>query len=421
MESQNPWWKGEEDDIYEEWENSKIKWIPETIKRISIKPFSLHFLVGPRQVGKTTLLKIFIHNMLEKRKAKELFYYSCDELSDYRELGEVIDNYYSARDEWGIKNSIILLDEITFVEDWYRAIKSRIDKKKFKNDVLIITGSSSIELLRQKELFPGRRGSGGDVYLLPIDFAEYVRLFGKIDSKQYDIQKVRSAMKANSLFSESVQSLFLKYLKTGGFPLPIVEFFTRGKISNRSIRTYLDWLKGDWRKIGRSDRYMKEVIAYILKARVTPVSWLNLARETSINSPHTAQSYVETLDNLFAVKILNMISPNSKVLYRKNKKIHPMDPFIYQVFSYYTNETVLDETIVESCVASHLARISDVYFWRNSSEVDAISIIGEEQVGFEVKWGIGRWKKPMHLKKVFLLDKKNLPLFLCSARWDTDH
>lgn len=88
MEDQNPWWKGEEDEVYEGWKTSEIKWIPELIKEISLKPFSLHFLVGPRQVGKTTLLKIFIQNLLKRSEAKGIFYYSCDELSDYRELGK---------------------------------------------------------------------------------------------------------------------------------------------------------------------------------------------------------------------------------------------------------------------------------------------------------------------------------------------
>ncbi len=418
MENQNPWWKKEEDEAYIEWRESKIKWIPESINNITLKPYSLNFLVGPRQVGKTTLLKILIQNQLKKRKPKEIFYYSCDELIDHRELGEEIDNYYSARKEWGIKNSIIILDEITFVDEWHRAIKARIDRKKFKNDVIIITGSASMELLEKKEQFPGRRGHGKDIYLLPMDFSEYAKTFGEINLKQTPIKDIEKTMKANSMFTQSINQLFTKYLKTGGFPVSIKELHEKNKITNKSIKTHLDALKGDWRKIGKSDRYMKEITAYILKARATPISWLNIAKETSINSPHTTQNYVETLEKLFAVKTLNMISPDHKILYRKNKKMHFTDPLTNQIFSYYTKEEVLEETIVESTLASHLSRISDTHFWRNTSEVDAILIINKEQVGFEVKWGVGHWKKPQHIKKCFLLDKKKLPLFLCSVKWN---
>lgn len=180
--------------------------------------------------------------------------------------------------------------------------------------------------MKQKELFPGRRGHGRDMYFFPLDFSEYIRIFGKTDLKQTligDIRNVDKAMKGNSMFSETIYSLFLRYLRTGGFPLPIREFFEKKKVSNKTIKIYLDWLKGDWRKIGKSDRYMKEVVTYILKARASPISWPN----------------------------------------------------------------------------------------------NAISVINNEQVGFEVKWGMGHWKKPMHLKKVLLLDKDSLSLFLCSVKW----
>lgn len=417
MESQNPWWKKEEDETYEEWKTSEIKWTPEIIKDITTKPYSLHFLIGPRQVGKTTTLKILTQNLLKKKEPKQIFYYSCDELTDHKELGEIIDNYQTARKEWGIKKSILMLDEITFVNEWHRAIKARIDRKKFTNDVIIITGSASIELLKQKERFPGRRGHGKDIRFYPLDFSEYTLLFGKINLKQHKIKDAEKAMKANSMFSQTIQRLFTKYLKTGGFPLPIKELHTKNKITNKTLKTYLDWLKGDWRQIGKSDRHMKEIIAYILKARVSPVSWLSITQETSINSPHTTQSYVETLEDLFAVKTLNMISPDYKILYRKNKKIHFIDPLLYHIFSYYTQEEVLEETIVESAVISHLTRIADTYFWRNTSEVDAISIIDEKQIGFEVKWGVRPWKKPRHLEKAVLLNKNNLPPFLCSVKW----
>ncbi|WP_289230765.1 hypothetical protein [Candidatus Korarchaeum cryptofilum] len=61
MEEQNPWWKGKDlvknDPDLRKWLNSKIKWVPEIINDVSLEPFSLNFIFGPRQVGKTTLIK----------------------------------------------------------------------------------------------------------------------------------------------------------------------------------------------------------------------------------------------------------------------------------------------------------------------------------------------------------------------------
>ncbi|HIE41139.1 MAG TPA: ATP-binding protein, partial [Candidatus Aenigmarchaeota archaeon] len=334
-------------------------------------------------------------------------------------IGEILDNYLSAKKEWNIKNSFIFLDEITFVDEWWRIIKFRIDKGLFRNDVLTITSSCSLELLKQKEYFPGRRGKGKDIYFFPLDFSTYVEIFGNVELKKIPINKIKKVefpMKINSLYKNRINKLFNSYLKTGGFPIPIKEFFTQGKVSVYAKKVYLDWLKSDWRKVGKSDKYMKEVISYILRSRLSPISWLSISKDTSLASPHTAQSYIESLEDLFVAKVLNIITPESRVLYRKNKKIHLTDPFLYNTLAYFSGEKVLEETIVESVVASHLSRVADVYFWKNKSEVDIVTKIDKEQVGIEVKWGFKKSRKPKHLR-LLSLTKDKLPLFLGSIDW----
>jgi len=97
---------------------------------------------------------IYIHDVLLKRlNPKAIFYLAGDEISEYREFGGILDLHLKAKEEWKIKTAYILLDEITFVEDWWRAIKSRIDLGKFKRDVIYISGSANIEVLKQKEDF----------------------------------------------------------------------------------------------------------------------------------------------------------------------------------------------------------------------------------------------------------------------------
>jgi predicted AAA+ superfamily ATPase len=79
-------------------ERGKIKWIPLCIDEISLKPFSLNFVFGPRQVGKTTLLKLLIKKLLEQGIEKErIFYFRCDKLADYKELDEVLKTYFEFR------------------------------------------------------------------------------------------------------------------------------------------------------------------------------------------------------------------------------------------------------------------------------------------------------------------------------------
>jgi len=60
IEDYNPWWVSRdrigEVEAYRRFEESDVRWIPDVVDRLSLRPFSLNFVFGPRQVGKTTAL-----------------------------------------------------------------------------------------------------------------------------------------------------------------------------------------------------------------------------------------------------------------------------------------------------------------------------------------------------------------------------
>ncbi|MBN1539447.1 MAG: ATP-binding protein [Candidatus Thermoplasmatota archaeon] len=414
MDRQNPWWRGEKDPHLEEWKNSPIKWVPTLLEDLSTDGFALHFMIGPRQVGKTTLVKLLIQRELQKRDPRSIFYYSCDELVTHSELGEVLDSYTSMRDEIGIDRSLILLDEITFVDGWWRAVKARIDRGVFRNDTLIVTGSASMGLLDHIDTFPGRRGKGKDHVMHPLSFSEYCRSIGNANVITGGIGELKVNATKNRTYAEHLGRLWNRYLITGGFPRPIIDHYRDGKVSEITKRSLIDWLRGDWAKAGKSDSYMKEVIRYIFRARGTPVSWNSISSETSINSPHTARTYVEVLRDIFAVNTLDLISADGRINYRKNRKIHISDPFVHRVLSEYVNEKVDEGWLVEGVAASLLGRGRETYYFKNGTESDVVVLDDGKQIGFEITKGIKSWKKPWHLKEAFLIDRENIHLYMAS-------
>jgi predicted AAA+ superfamily ATPase len=222
------------------------------------------------------------------------------------------------------------------------------------------------------------------------------------------------AVAANAMFSDRLGHLFDQYIASGGFPLAIQDLSHHGRVTTETERTYLDWMRGDWAKAGKSDRYMKEVLSCISRARGTPVSWNGITSETSIDSPHTTRSYVEVLEGMYAAQILHNLRPDGRVEYRKNKKVHLTDPFIMRLVSHYTGEDHSREWAMEAVTASHVARRAEVYYWRGKTECDVVALLDGRQVGFEVKSGIGRWKPPWHLRGSHLLDRENMPAYLSS-------
>lgn len=201
---------------------------------------------------------------------------------------------------------------------------------------------------------------------------------------------------------------------TGGFPLAILERTVRKKIGEQPRRALLDGFRSDLSKSGKNESTMKEVIAYLINARAEPISWLSIAKNTSIASLNTAKSYGELLKDLMVVTILEYVDASGKIIHRKNRKVHFIDPFLYNVLAEYTRVEPNTEALVEGVVASHIARRFRVHYWRNSGGVDCVVFENGESYGFEVKWNVKHATRPRWVSKFMTLNKENLPLFLVS-------
>ncbi len=392
--------------------------MPNILNEINLSPFALHIILGPRQVGKTTAIKLLIKKLIEKEEARSIFYFNCEELKDYKELIDVLETYIEFRNKNGIKKSFIFLDEITSPDEWYRGIKSMIDKGKFAKDVLILTGSSSISIKRQAELFPGRRGKGKDFILLPLSFRDFIKImkpeiYEKIPSiKELNAKELLEKSVHALLFKKELNILLEKYFYYGGFPL---------SLENReeAKRTYLSWIKTEVLKSERSDSIAREIIKSLLEKLQTPVSWEGIAKEIEIKSPKTVSAYLHLLRSMFSLILLYHIDISKKTIkFGKNKKIHFIDPLLFDVFENWCMVRIKNKesAIAESLVATHLARYltkkynttlldENLGYWKNSSEVDVI--LNEKVLkGFEIKWAEKFIiKQPKNLKEFVVISK----------------
>ncbi|MGQ9597220.1 MAG: hypothetical protein ACUVQY_10440 [Thermoproteota archaeon] len=70
--------------------------------------------------------------------------------------------------------------------------------------------------------------------------------------------------------------------------------------------------------------------------------------------------------------------------------------------------------MLESLVATHLARKYPVFYWRNRTGIDVVVKAGQRQIGVEVKTRLGSWVKPRHLRDVLIVTREEVPLFLAS-------
>ncbi len=410
---QNAWWKDkrliEEDYDIVKWKERKYHWTPELVGSITLEPFSLHILLGPRQVGKTTTLKLLIRKLLEDRDPRSLFYFNCEELADYKELLEVLETYLELKDKSKIKSSCIFLDEITSPAEWYRAIKSLVDRGRLKDDVVVLTGSTSISVKRQTELFPGRRGKGRDYLLLPLSFREFIKvmspqLYEKISPvERITTEELEEKSIQAMVFIKELNSLLEKYFNYGGFPLALEE-------KEEAKKAYLSWIKTGILKSGRSDIIAREILKSLLEKLQTPVSWEGISKEIEIKSPKTVAKYVELLRSMFALIVLYHVDISARTIkFGKNKKIHFIDPLLLEIFEEWCMVRLKnrESILAESSVATHLSGIvENIFYWRNSSEVDVVINDEDGLKGFEVKWSDKfTASRPKNLKEFIIISK----------------
>lgn len=402
----NPWWKGKEyikeDKNIKEFEEKQYKWHPELLEKIDLKPDNIFTLRGPRQVGKTTLVKLLIKKLLDKEDEKSVFFWNCDELLDFRELASILREYLEFSKVNNIKEKYIFLDEISRVRNWQRAIKALRDSGELSNCCLVLTGSHTLDIKYSIERLPGRIGKiGKDFVLLPLSFSDYIKLIKphiakKIKKiKKLSVQEINNKINNAKIFDSEIAILFKQYLITGGFPLVINEFFSNKKIPDYVYELYLRWVIGDIVKWGKQERILTQLLSSVISKQSSAISWDSLAKESEIKSHKTVSSYVECLENMFVLLTLYFLDPNKKMPdFNKNKKLYFFDPFIYHVFNkkIYFKENEISSSLIEATTISNLARLTyggsfpNIYYWKNKKEVDALLKIKKEIFPVEVKY-----------------------------------
>ncbi|RLE44066.1 ATP-binding protein [Candidatus Woesearchaeota archaeon] len=379
----NPWWEErtweKKDKHLREFEYMPIKWIPKWISKLSMKPFSLNFIIGPRRVGKTTGIKLLLRELMKSANPFQILYLDLELITDLKELRDAFLYYFRLRKERGVRKSFIFLDEVSRLYEWHRIVKGFIDLGEFKRDVLVISGSCSINLLKHAESFAGRRGHGKDVFVLPLSFKEFVEV-----------------SKVNPLREDMLKTAFKDYTVVGGFPQSINRL-TRGEELIKAFEVEIT-------RYDLSVEIAKQILSTIFELAPSAVSFNAIASKIG-KSNKTVESYLETFQDLFIAKIVYW-KDRKHVNFRKEKKIFLRDPFLARSFAAWCNKDIRKDFLYEWIVQEHLFRkFGEIYYFRNGYEIDCIA--GKELI--EVKAGKSHRKYP---KNVRVVDENLLPKFL---------
>ena len=319
----------------------------------------LYIIRGPRQIGKSSWLKSVLSHYAKKEKC---FYLSCENLTGHRELAEIL---ASVRDR-----RIVLLDEVSFVKDWDRAIKHEVDSGR--HHILMVTGSHAHDLKRGSDRMPGRFDAGGEFSLLPMLFDEFCEM------------RKQAGWKSDG----RIEDLEL-YFKVGGFPAAVAEAGEKGVTPKKAMQTYLKWLVGDVVKLGKQEAFLKEILIQLAICLQTPISFQTLSKKTTIGSHNTVHEYISILESCFALKQLHAVDLDTGAYrFKKDRKFYFTDPLLYWIGLELSGKKApanADEKLAEQVAHEYLSRNHSRfgYFSNKNGEVDFI-LPGEWAL--EVKW-----------------------------------
>lgn len=350
----NPWWNaarniGVDPDL--------VRFDAATVRFDHQIPFDLtvdavYTLRGPRQVGKSTLLKRVIRRLLQNTDVspRRILYTDVEAagLGTVARLRDALSSYVTwARSAVGPDDRLYLfLDEVTGIRDWGTVIRTLYRTDTLKHVTVIATGSHALDLARGGETAPGRRGERlvehPDWILMPLGFRDYVAAHDptlaaalpRLDV--FDAHAAYAAAQEVQLHGATLRALFNRYLLTGGYPHAMSEEGATGRIAVGAYRIYRDAIIGQMRRAGHDSGPFREVVSWAADRRLgQEFAWSDVSGGTEIGSKDTARRYIEDAERLFLWHVLyraQEVREAARAL-RSPKKLYPVDPFAWHVLA----------------------------------------------------------------------------------------
>ena len=313
-------------------------------------------LVGPRQVGKTTLVK-----NLSQSLSKPILYLDLENMNDYALLEK--------DPQWYLEQHIdktVVIDEVQRMLSLFPLLRSLIDQKA-EGGRFILLGSASPELLaKSSETLAGR-----------IVYRE--------------LTSIRQDEAQNAGIDQATHWL------RGGFPkallAPDKELWYEWQDS--FIKTYIET---DLRMLGlkASPILLQKLIRMLTTIQGSTLNYSNLGNSMGITG-NTLQTYLDYLEHSFVIRRLPPYFTNVGKRLVKSPKLYFRDSGILH---YLANISDYDE-LISNIIAGHswegyvieqiigrLASNTQAFYYRtqNGAEIDLCLLRGNEMVAsFEIK------------------------------------
>jgi predicted AAA+ superfamily ATPase len=424
----NPWWFdrnwAENDPHLRRLQAQPVAFPTPLVDRFNLTDGGVHTLRGPRQVGKSTDLKLLVLRALHAGYApRQVIYLSVDLLEGQpiAALSDAIGYAKQLTAEQG--RHLLLLDEVSVVQGWQTAIKDLWDQGVIDEDVVVCTGSSAIDIATGvADRLPGRRGHGRDHLVLPQSFDIFAAAVDRRIPPSPGLRldallsaEGRGYIDQARIHVPHLNEAFSRYLRFGGLPAAVAEAAT-GSVGPSEFTKRIVWdslLKEVLRK-GASEPAARALLERIMRSLGSKTNWSTMARDMDVPlgrrgggqpDSRTVRDYIEFLAIGYFVLVVyfwkNDADSNSIA---HDKKVYFGDPLLHEIAHEESSPgRAIDEAaLVENVVALALYRNyeplsrqilgfldpDDLHVWSTSKGAEVDFVCGPRRTAqpVEVKW-----------------------------------
>lgn len=357
------------------------------VKKYIRKP-EIIAVVGPRQSGKTTLLKQLFKSL------KKAVYVDFEDRDILNLFNNDIKSFYSLKAKGA---DYLFIDEFQYASDGGHKLKYLFDTYKTK---IIISGSSVLDLTHQAVKY--LVGRIFIFHLYPFTFAEFLRyknptLYGNVylESKEKTDQFLYGEKKIPPVVNEQVikeiHKYYAEYTVFGGYPRVVLagDKEERILVLKNIYNTYLLREIRDILQLSTENELQKLVKA--LSFQIGSMAIYNELGRISCLDYKNLMRHLNILEKTFLIKMATPYCKNKRTEIAKSPKIYFWDNgFRNMIIGSFQrlSERVDRGLLNENFVAGQLLKQGfDIKYWRTKSgaEIDFVIEDREANIAVEVK------------------------------------
>lgn len=410
----NPWWtdagwRPADDPHLAAAQAAPFRWDPRPFDETDLRSGAVFTLRGMRRSGKTTLTKRLIADRVDAGLGRRTCFLTLQTVTTTDELREsvelVLRLWPDQEGPW-----LFVLDELTFVPDWARAVVYlREHVPSFRSATVILTGSSAFDLVASGDLLHGRRGRSSrplDRLHMPMSFRDYVVVRApdalppaRLVPRALLGPEGRDAVRVGALRTAELDAYLAEYIRSGGLPIPVADTLTNGRIAPDTTTELWRGLSSDVRRLGRNEAALRKLVSRVVSALAAPSDWTTIAHELDV-ARQTAVAYVEALAASFALIVLAQrdLKRRQGPALRRPRKLYLGDPALAAIPAATGGPTASDSQLVENVIAVALLRAAEpdalerflhpdhLFYWRSKDGREIDFLVTEPPLPIESKY-----------------------------------